>query len=120
MENLTIKSIAYHDLIQEIEYLVEVFIMSAPDDLAITNIDQEANKGFIYQVTARTTPDLPVSILDIVSGFIFIIGTDGFTQIGHLQDNEFIEIEENEFAAGLQANVLEVLLLAGDTGDYTA
>lgn len=119
MENLTIKSVAYHDLIREIEYMVEVFVMSAPDDLVITNIDQEVNKGFIYKVTTRTTPDLPAGILDIAPGFIFIIGTNGFTQIGQLQDDTFIEIEENEFVAGLQANVLEVLLLAGDTGDYT-
>lgn len=119
MDNLIIKSITYHDLIEEIEYQVEVFIMTAPDDLVITNIDQEANKGFIYQVNAKVTPDLPIDILNTAPGFIFIIGTDGFTRIGYLRDREFSEIEENRFAQGLQTNVLEVLLLAGDTGSFS-
>lgn len=116
---MVMKSLEFKELVQDIEYLIKVFIISAPEDLKIINIDHESNKGFIYQISLQTEPQLPDTILKISENLIFVIGRDGLTKIGHLQNGQFIEIDDNEFADHLQVNILEVLMLAGDTGHFT-
>lgn len=119
MADMVIKSLEFKDVVQDIEYLIKVFIISAPEDLEITNIDHEANKGFIYQISIQTEPQLPDTILKISENLIFVISGEGLTKMGHLENGQFIEIEDNEFADHLQVNILEVLMLAGDTGHFT-
>ena len=118
MADMIIKSLEFNAIIQDIEYLIKVFIISAPDDLGIINIDHETSKGFIYQVSIQTEPQLPDTMLNISENLTFVIGSDGLTMIGHLKNGHFLEIEDNEFANHLQVNILEVLILLGDTGDF--
>jgi|GEM_PF-888175 len=119
MADMIINSLEFKEVIQDMEYLIKVLITSAPEDLEIINIDHEANKGFVYQIVVQTEPQLSDTILKISENLIFVIGSDGLTRIGHLQNGQFIEIEDNEFADHLQVNILEVLMLVGDTGHFT-
>ncbi len=118
MIQTTIKSLEYEDLIQDQEYKVKAFISSAPEELELTNIDIKENKGFIFKISVSTEPKLPVHVEDIDRDLIYIIGNGGDNRLGYLNNDTFVELEENRFLQGLEANVLSILLIAGDTGNF--
>jgi len=118
MENLTSKSIEYTDSIQNTEYLVKALVVSAPDELKITNIDEEENKGFIFTISISTQPELPSALLDTATNLIFIVGNDGNNRLGYIEDDNFVEIDENVFTRMLHVNVLQVLMIEGNTGHF--
>lgn len=114
------KSVEYPYSIQATNYLVKVLIVSAPDDLEITNIDKEENEGFIYTLSVLTEPRISTKILDIPKDLIFIIGDGRTNRLGYLQNGIFVDSEGNSFIQGLEVNVLEVLMIEGDSGHFTA
>jgi len=114
------KSVEYPYSIQATNYLVKVLIVSAPDDLEITNIDKEENEGFIYTLSVLTEPRISTEIFDIPKDLIFIIGDGGTNRLGYLQNGIFVDSEENSFIQVLEVNVLDVLMIEGDSGHFTA
>ena len=118
MENLISKSVEYIYSAQNKEYTVKALIVSAPEELEINNVDKEDNEGFIFTIFASTQPELPIDIFDAAKNLIFIIGNGGDNRIGILEDNTFVEIKENAFIRVLKVNVLEVLLIEGNSGHF--
>lgn len=118
MENFTNKLLEYSDSIQNKEYQVKALVVSISEELEIKNIDKEENDGFIFNVSVSTEPKLPTEFLDTAKKLIFIIGIGGDSLLGYLNDNIFIELEENEFLQTLHVRVLEILTIEGNTGHF--
>jgi hypothetical protein len=114
------KSVEYPYSIQDTTYLVKVLIISASDDLEITNIDREENEGFIYTISVLAEPNVPANIFDISKDLIFIIGNGGINRLGYLKGNVLTDVEENSFIQVLEVHILEVLMIEGDSGHFTA
>jgi hypothetical protein len=118
MESIVSKSVEYVDLIEGQEYNVKVFIISAPEEMELDNIDMPDNKGFIFKLLVSAQPSLTNEIFDASKDMAFIIGIGEETKMGYIEHNSFIEIDENDFLQGLGANVLEVLMIEGNTGSF--
>lgn len=113
------KSLEYPYSIKDTNYLVKILIVSASDDLEIINIDKKENEGFIYTLSVLTEPRIPTEIIDVSIDLFFIIDHGGINRIGHLENGVFIDSEENPFIQILAVNVLEVLMIEGDSGHFT-
>lgn len=50
MDEFIIKSFEYTDIIADDEYSIKVLIISAPEDIEISNVDTEDAKGFIFNI----------------------------------------------------------------------
>lgn len=114
------KSVEYPYSIQDTTYLVKVLIVLASDDLQITNIDREEYEGFIYTISVLAEPNVPANIFDMSKDLIFIIGKGGINHLGYLTEGIFIDVEENSFVQVLEVHILEVLIIEGDSGHFTA
>jgi hypothetical protein len=118
MGNFTSKSVEYSDSIQDMEYLVKALIVSAPEELEIKNMDEEENKGFIFTISILIEPDLPQEFLLPAKNLIFIIGKDGLSRLVYIANGNFMDIAENTFNRRLKVNILEVLLIEGNSGHF--
>lgn len=118
MTETTIKSLEYEDFIEDKIYKIKALVISAPEELEISNIDKEEQNGFLFKVSVSTEPEVDGSVPYINNDLIYLIGDSGDNRLGHMINKAFVELEESRFLQRLEANVLSVLMLAGDTGHF--
>ncbi len=112
------KSLEFKIEVKEVEYNVKALLISAPKDLEIKNIEMEENEGYIFNILLSIEPFSLRDIVDTSNELIFIVGENEMNRFGYLIDSFFQEIEDNSFIRLLKLNILEVLLIAGNTGHY--
>ncbi len=113
------KSVEYKISNEENEHLVKLLIVSVPDDTEIENIDKEEYKGFVFSIAVSVEPALPKEIFDGPNKLIYVLGNGEMNnQLGYLQNNKLIELEDSVFLTGIQATVISVLAIPGDTGHF--
>ena len=118
MKKTTAKSFEEKIVFEEKEYLVKVSILSVSEDAEFENIDKEENEGFIYYINISSEPALPIELIDTSNRLIFVLLNGGECRLGYLQNSTLIDLEESLFVTGLQASIIEVLAIVGDTGNF--
>lgn len=118
MEEKTNKSLQYDCNIDGVDYTVKALITSLPEEVEITNIEREENTDFVFSVNVITEPKFPEEVFDDSRTIVYSIGEGGKNTFGYIVNKELVGMEENKFTTILEASVLEVLLLAGDTGRF--
>lgn len=118
MTQTIIKSLEYEEFFEDRIYMIRALIVSAPEELEISNVDKEEHNDFLFKISVCTEPKLNTNIADINSDLIYLIGKNGDNRLGHIIDNAFAELEETRFLQRLESNVLSVLMFAGDTGHF--
>jgi hypothetical protein len=119
-EEKTSKSVQYVCTIEDIEYTVKALITSLPEEIEITNVEREENTDFVFSVNVITEPKLPREIFDDSKSLIYSIGYGSDNLLGYLVNGELIASDENLFSTTLEATVLEVLLIARNSGNFIA
>jgi len=115
------KSVEYKFSNEGTEHLVKLSIVSVPNDTEIEHIDKEENKGFVFAINVSVEPVLSKEIFDRPNNLVYILGNGEMNnKLGYLQDNKLIELEDNVFLTGIQATVISVLAIPGDTGHFKA
>lgn len=94
MTEAIMKSIEYTDQIQEANYLINAFIVSAPEGTELTNIDMEEYSGYIFKISLQTEPRLPINIMNNQEGVLLLLGSNENIQIGYIIDNAFVEMKK--------------------------
>ncbi|WP_073552133.1 MULTISPECIES: hypothetical protein [Elizabethkingia] len=118
MNNFTNKIIEYNYVEDDRNFYVKAFIVSIPEDLKIENIDHHENEGFIFHVRVLIKPEFPVEIFDISKEMIFIVINGGDHQFGYIDNGQFVKFQESSFIQLLHVQVLQALMMAGDSGHY--
>ncbi|WP_454059458.1 hypothetical protein [Elizabethkingia ursingii] len=118
MSNFTNKIIEYNYVEDDRNFSVKAFVVSIPEDLKIENIDHEENEDYIFHVRVLIEPELPIEIFDVSKEMIFIVVNGGDHQFGYIDNDQFVKFQENFFIKLLSAKVLQVLMMAGDSGHY--
>ncbi|MDV4116859.1 hypothetical protein [Elizabethkingia anophelis] len=118
MSNFTNKIIEYNYVEDDHNYHVKAFVVSIPEDLKIKNIDHEENDGFIFHVKVLIEPELPTEIFDVSREMIFVVVSGGDHLFGYIDNGQFVKFQENFFIQLLNAQVLQVLMMTGDSGHY--
>lgn len=120
MEDIISKTVQYTYNVEDASYLINVAILSVDEETQIEGIDNERDKGFIYEVSIASEPALPAAIFEMKNNLIFILGISGAHQFGFVQGGKFTALDGSRFIQTVEARLLEVLMIAGNTGNFTS
>lgn len=118
MAEFTNKSFEYTDIVEGIEYKIKVLIVSAPDDIQISNVDTQEAKGFIFNIAVSTEPRISNDYFDTAKQYVYVFGQEGEHKFGYLENGNLVETAENRFIQLLTVHTQEILMIAGNEGHF--
>lgn len=118
MTEFTNKSFEYTYLVADCEYKMKVLIVSAPEDIEISNIDTEEANGFIFKVAVSTEPQISPEYFETAKQYVFGFGREGEHRFGYLENGNLVEPVQNRFIQVLMLNIQQILMIAGNEGHF--
>lgn len=120
MAEFTNKTFEYTDNVASDEHKIKVSILSASENIEISNVDTEKVNGYIFNIVISSEPNISVDYFDMTKQYIYIFGREGEHKFGYLENNNLVELVENRFIQLLTVHIQEILMVAGNAGYFIA
>ncbi|WP_295232851.1 hypothetical protein [uncultured Chryseobacterium sp.] len=114
------KSFEYTDVVAGKEYKIKVSIISAPENIEISNVDTTEAKGFVFNIAVSTEPQISGEYFETAKQYVYVFGREGEHQFGSLENGSLVESIENRFIQLLIVHIQEILMITGNQGHFFA